>query len=71
MPYALDIEFGFVVIGKKPPVIIDFKGKLVVNHTILQEVNVSKLILNFWSSEPPPEPSKLTEDDIKCEKCFY
>lgn len=72
MPHALDTEFGFIVIGKTP-VSTDCKNTLAVNHIILhclQEDNLSKLISNFWSLEQPPAPSKLTEEDIKCEQHF-
>lgn len=72
MPYALDTEFGFIVIGKTP-VVSDLEKTVIVNHTILhclQDDNLDKLISNFWTLEQPPEPSKLSEADIQCEKHF-
>ena len=73
MPYALDTEFGFIIIGKASIVSTDNYDHCDSNITTLFKVHedpLHKLMTQFWQVEQPPEVDHFTPDEVECENHF-
>lgn len=73
MPYALDTEFGFIIIGKASIICTNSYEHCDSNVTTLFTVHedpLHKLITQFWQVEQPPDVQHLTPDIVECENHF-